>query len=105
MSIKKTWDNLVEVVTDYGESLFFYVVEGTQEQVGVGIDYVVNGSHEIGKAIVNLLNRDYAKAHEQRPVKYHEFGHGIRPKDSEGMRRYGDSVGDYGFSSLEKLAA
>ena len=98
--VKESLDNLVEVIGDYGERFFFYVVEGTREQVGVGLDYVVNGSHEIGKAIINLLNRDCMEKMEQYSVLLHEVAHGVLERFSEEMVRYGDKTGYHGIESL-----
>ncbi|MAF51089.1 MAG: hypothetical protein CMH64_03265 [Nanoarchaeota archaeon] len=100
MSLEENLDNLVKVVGDYGEEFFFYVIEGTREQVGVGIDYVVKGSHEIGKAVINLLNRDYMDKIEQYGILLHEVTHGVLSKLSEEIVRLGDATGYHGIEKL-----
>ncbi len=92
---------IIEVVNNYGIKLFFYLFEGTQEMVGIDEASKTLGYHDPRNAEIVTLNRDFASDYEQRSTLYHEIGHGVRPQDSETMRRYGDSVGDYGFSELE----
>ena len=97
---------LIELINNYLVKLFFYLKESSQEMVGVGENFRVFGYHDPRTAEIVGLNRDFAKPHEQYQTLCHEIGHGVRPNDSETMRRYGDSVGDYGFSQLEyELAA
>ena len=92
---------LIKVLGDYLQELFFYLKEGTQEMVGLSEDSKTFGYHDPTKAEIVRLNRDFSPDYEQSFILSHELGHGSRPKDSETMRRYGDSVGDYGFSGLE----
>jgi len=58
--------------------------------VGVGENFRVFGYHDPRTAEIVGLNRDFAKPHEQYQTLCHEVGHGVRPNDSETMRRYGD---------------
>ena len=100
MPRKISLDNLLEVINDYGVKFFFYLLEASQEMVGVDEYSKTLGTHEPGKARITLLNRDYMSLVEQEGVLLHEIGHGVRPKDDETTRRYGDSVGYYGIEGL-----
>ncbi len=95
---------IIEIINNYGVKLFFYLFEGTQEMLGINEASRTLGYHDPMKAEIAILNRDFARDYEQSSTLSHEIGHGVRPKDSETMRRYGDSVGDYGLLEY-KLAA
>ena|SRR3989344_2832617 len=95
---------LIEIINNYFVSLFFYLKEGTQEMLGISENSKILGYHDPRTAEIMNLNRDFARPYEQKSTLYHEIGHGVRKQDSETMRRYGDSVGDYGMLEY-KLAA
>ena len=95
---------IVEVLNNYKTKLFFYLFEGTQEMLGIDENSKTLGYHDPTRAEIVTLNRDFARGYEQFSTLYHEIGHGVRPKDSETMRRYGDSVGYYGVLEYKLVA-
>ena len=95
---------LIGVVNNYGVKLFFYLFEGTQEMLGISEASKTLGYHDPRKAEITILNRDFARDYEQISTLQHEVGHGVRPKDSETMRRFGDSICDYGVLEYRLVA-
>ena len=95
---------IIETINNYKMKLFFYLFEGTQEMLGIDENSKTLGYHDPRKAEIVTLNRDFARDYEQLSTLYHEIGHGVHPKDSEIMRRYGDSVGDYGILEYRLVA-
>ena len=85
----------------YGVDNFFYFKQGDPEMLGVGEGFMTYGFHDPRTAQIMGLNDDFAKDFEQDSTLAHELGHGNYRQDPEDERRRKDSVGDYGFVSIE----